>query len=182
MYHCFLIHSSADGHLGCFHALAIINSAAMNIGYTCLFPFWFPQCVCPAVGLLDHKAVLFPVFEGISRAFVLLLTHTNVYILKAWYHFALPVIKLCVFFCNSPFWDISMLMHVYLPVFTLLFKKKHPFGTVGSPWYQTCVPCIGRWILNRWTTREVLRPCIRFSCCIEFQGTDLRCFVLSTAW
>ena len=32
MYHSFLIHSSADGHLGCFHALAIINSAAMNSG------------------------------------------------------------------------------------------------------------------------------------------------------
>ena len=24
--------------------------------------FWFPRCVCPAVGLLGHKAVLFPVF------------------------------------------------------------------------------------------------------------------------
>ena len=32
MYHSFLIHSSADRHLGCFLVLAIINSAVMNIG------------------------------------------------------------------------------------------------------------------------------------------------------
>ena len=32
MYHYFFIHSSADGHFGCFYVLAMVNSAAVKIG------------------------------------------------------------------------------------------------------------------------------------------------------
>ena len=32
MYNCFLIHSSADGHLGCFHVLAIMDSVGEGEG------------------------------------------------------------------------------------------------------------------------------------------------------
>ena len=32
MYHSFLIYSSADGHLGCFHVIVTVNKAVMNTG------------------------------------------------------------------------------------------------------------------------------------------------------
>ena len=32
MYHIFVIYSSVSGHLGCFHALAVVNSSAENFG------------------------------------------------------------------------------------------------------------------------------------------------------
>ena len=62
MYHNFFIHLVVDGHLGCFHVLAVISSDAMNNWIHVLFQPWFPQGICLGVGLLGHMVVLFLVF------------------------------------------------------------------------------------------------------------------------
>ena len=51
MYHSFLIHSSADGHLGCLHVLAIINSAAMNTGVHVSLSDLFSSVCMPRSGI-----------------------------------------------------------------------------------------------------------------------------------
>ena len=76
---CFIL-SSIHRHLGCFHALAIINNPAVNrCRYLFEFKFSFPSAKYPEVELLDHMIVLFLVFWGIFILFYIVAT--PVYIL-----------------------------------------------------------------------------------------------------
>ena len=67
IHHIFFIHSLVDRHLGCFHILEVVNSAARNIGVQ--MSFWisafFPD-IYPAVGLLSHMDILALVSSEIS--------------------------------------------------------------------------------------------------------------------
>ena len=58
IYHNFFVHLSVSGHLGFFHVLAILNTAAMNTGIHVSLSVWFPQGICLGVGLLAHMVVL----------------------------------------------------------------------------------------------------------------------------
>uniref|UniRef100_A0A8D0UFN7 Uncharacterized protein n=1 Tax=Sus scrofa TaxID=9823 RepID=A0A8D0UFN7_PIG len=51
MYHIFLIHSSTNGHLGCFHVLAIVNSAVMNTKMHISFSMKFLSKYMPRSGI-----------------------------------------------------------------------------------------------------------------------------------
>ena len=58
MHHIFFIQSSADGHLGCFHVLAIVKRAAMNIGAHASFQVMFFSRYMPRSGMQGHMVAL----------------------------------------------------------------------------------------------------------------------------
>ena len=67
--HTFLIHCSVNGHLACFHILAIVYSAAVNIEVYVFFSIIDLFEYMPRSGFRDHMATLFLVFLGTSILF-----------------------------------------------------------------------------------------------------------------
>ena len=62
MYHNFFIHSSVNGHLGCFHVLAIVNSAAMNNGIHVSFSGLVSSGYMLRSGIAGSYGGLIPIF------------------------------------------------------------------------------------------------------------------------
>ena len=62
MYHKFFIYLSVDGHLGCYHVLAIVNSVAVNTGVHVSFLILFFHVILFFFeGLLLYRILLFSV-------------------------------------------------------------------------------------------------------------------------
>ena len=62
MYYNFFIHSSVDGHLGCFHVLAFVNSAAMNNGIHVSLSILFSPGYMPRSGITGSYGGFIPSF------------------------------------------------------------------------------------------------------------------------
>ena len=56
------MHSSVDGHLGCFHILAIVNSAAVNIGVHVSFSIFVSSGYMPMSSIAGSYGGFIPSF------------------------------------------------------------------------------------------------------------------------
>ena len=62
IHHNFITHSSVDEHLGCFHALATVNSAAINNGRYVSFSTLVSSGYMPRTGIAGSYGGFIPSF------------------------------------------------------------------------------------------------------------------------
>ena len=114
IYHNFIIHSFVDGHLGCFHILAIVNHASVNMRVHVFFSVMVSSGYMPSGEIVESYGSFIP---SLLR---------NLHTSPQWlYQFTLPpTVKECSLFSTpSPTFTDGVLL-ILLGVTRNLWQRK----------------------------------------------------------
>ena len=145
MYHSFFIHSSVDGHLGCFRVLAIVNSAAMNIGLHVHLHYYLLQSSCCTLDpqgfwILNWKSVLLDQIPPICNTAQSMATTLEFYCFDLTYKW-----DSAVFFSTSGSFILQYALQVYpdSKVSLSLMAEYNRFDPQCSTNHLCLLPCSG---------------------------------------
>ena len=80
MFHVFIFYFTGDGHLGCFHVLAIVNSDAVTIGVYVSFGITLYPDIFPRVWCLGHLHTCNSIFSFLGTSILFSIVAVSIYI------------------------------------------------------------------------------------------------------